>query len=331
MRQVSLHLISCSAILAAGLTLSATAGAEDLTTTPKLAKDNPNFYATEAWAQADGNVAAGEKIFKEGIGAVPACITCHQENAVGSDDLGAPRLAGQYFSYLMKQLSDFGSDRRKDDIMFTMNTVAKGLSEQNRRDVASYLSDLRVPFKGSDLEALKKNGQVSDVGEIDKMIAKGETLVKWGAGDRGIPACKSCHGYNGRGAPPIFPMIGQQRYVYLESQLKSWREGAQESIVPAPGYVGKMAYKHGDNKLGWLSSNPESVCKKGRCNDPMAAMRKVAVLLTDQDIADAAAYLTTSMSFAPGDLEAPYPNLVNTGSAFVKAADGFRTYDPNDK
>ena len=51
----------------------------------------------------------------------------------------------------------------------------------------------------------------------------------------------------------------------------------------------------------------------------MAAMRKVAIMLTDEDIKDAATYLTNAMSFAPGDVTTPYPNLVKTGN--------FRVYE----
>jgi len=282
------------------------ASAED--TYQSLAKNNPNFYGIEGYAQPEGNIENGSKIFHEGKGAVPACITCHQKNALGSDDLGAPRLAGQYYSYLIKEINDFATDRRKDDIMFTMNMVASKLSDQDKKDVLSYVATLRVGFDGSDVAALKKNGQVQDVGDL----AKGKSIVKWGLNDRNppIPACRSCHGANGRGAPPLFPMIGRQRYTYLISQLKSWREGAQESITPEGD--GKTGLKDGVNKLGWLATGDEvkNICKKGRCNDPMAAMRKVAALLSDEDIRNAAAYLTQARLFGQGDVVAPYPNLV---------------------
>lgn len=301
MRNVTSHLISWSVIITMGLTVSATAG------------------AGENYPDGHGNAANGEHIFKEGKGSVPACITCHQENAVGSDDLGAPRLAGQFYPFLVKQLHDFATNRRKDDIMFTMNMVGKGLSDQDKVDVATYLSQLRVDFKGSDVAALVKAGSIDKAGDI----AKGKKLVKWG--NSKIPACKSCHGYNGRGAPPLFPMIGHQRYTYIVSQLKSWRKGAQESITPNPVYEDtKMSMKHGENKLGWLSPDPEAVCKEGRCNDPMAAMRKVAVMLSDEDIADAAAYLTQADAFPAGDLVEPYPYIVKS----VNLGDR-KEYDPN--
>jgi cytochrome c553 len=302
MRYVTSHLISWSVIITMGLTLSATAA------------------AGENYPDGHGNITNGENIFKNGKGdKVPACISCHGENGTGSDDIGAPRLAGQYYSFLIKQLHDFATNRRKDDIAFTMNLVASNLSDQDKIDVATYLAQLRVAFPGSDVAAMAKNGQIDKPGDI----AKGKSLVKWGESSRGIPACKSCHGYNGRGAPPLFPMIGQQRYAYIVSQLKSWRKGAQESLVPDKTFDGTLAFKHGENKLGWLSPDPEAVCKEGRCNDPMAAMRKIAVMLTDDDIANAAAYLTQATPYPAGDVMTPYPELVKAGERLE--------YDPNTK
>ena len=242
----------------------------------------------------NANPANGEKIFNEGKGSAPPCTSCHGADGTGNEAIGAPRLAGQYFSFLLKQLNDFANFEkvkgdaggfvfkgRKDLTLGQMNGIASALSEQDRRDVAAFLAEKRVKFAGTNLKQLKEQGkQVGD-------IAKGKSLVKWGQGERGIPACKSCHGYNGRGAPPLFPLIGQQRYSYLVNQLKYWRKGAE-------------------------SGNPE----EGRINDPMAAMREVAKNLTDEDIHNAAAYLTRAPLFGPGDIRTPYANLVKSQRRF---------------
>ncbi|HHM05827.1 MAG TPA: c-type cytochrome [Gammaproteobacteria bacterium] len=242
-------------------------------------------YASDAYyAKGDGNAANGEKIFREGKGSVPACASCHGEDGSGSDDLATPRLAGQFFSFLVKQLEDFASDKRKDTTMFVMNDNAKGLTTQDRRDVATYLSEKHIDFRGSDLEALKAAG--TDVGEA----YRGRAIVEYGSPRRddgfpkelgskggGVPACKSCHGYAGRGAPNMYPMIGRQRYTYLVNQLKKWRDGAADP--------------NGQN---------------ARTNDPMGQMRAVAARLSDDDILSAAAYLTGADPLTPGNDRAPY-------------------------
>jgi cytochrome c553 len=234
-------------------------------------------FATKAfWPAGDGNVANGEKIFKEGKGQVPACNSCHGVDGTGSDDLGAPRLAGQFFSFIYKQLEDFAADKRQDTTMFVMNANAKGLTAEDRRDVATYVASLKPEFAGSDLEALKQAGV--SVGEI----YRGRALVEFGSPKRndgfpttlgskgpGAPACRSCHDEGGRGAPPVYPMIGKQRYVYLVNQLKKWRDGS-------------------------------------RANDPMGQMQAVARVLSDEDIENVAAYLTNAHDTTPGNIRTPY-------------------------
>jgi cytochrome c553 len=235
-------------------------------------------YATSAFmVLGHGDMANGEKIFKNGKGEVPACNSCHGEDGTGNDDMGTPRLAGQTYPYLVKELEDFAADRRTDLTMSVMNFNAKGLTPQDRKDVATYLSSLRHnPFKGSDLEALKKAGTAVGV------EYKGRALVEFGSPKRddgfpkelgaqgpGVAACKSCHDVAGRGAPPVFPQIGLQRYVYLVNQLKHWRDSS-------------------------------------RANDPMGQMRAIASKLSDDDIENAAAYLTQASPIFPGESQNPY-------------------------
>ena len=82
----------------------------------------PQVFAAEVTA----NVKNGEKIFKEGKGSVPACMSCHGEDGLGNDMMGTPRLAGQVSQYELKQLEDFATDKRTDTTMFIMNANAKG-------------------------------------------------------------------------------------------------------------------------------------------------------------------------------------------------------------
>jgi len=80
-----------------------------------------------------------------------------------------------------------------------------------------------------------------------------------------VPACQDCHGFNGR--DPRFPAINQQKYVYLVNQLHNWRDAS-------------------------------------RANDPevekIGIMRRIAKLLSDDDILNIAAFLSTASRVAPG-------------------------------
>jgi cytochrome c553 len=204
------------------------------------------------------NPANGKKIFENGKGDnVPACATCHGDKAMGNDDMGTPRLANIGFVYIVKQLHNFKDDQRKDMTMFQMNDIAKGLTDQDMRDLASYEDTFPLDNpEVSDLKQLKANGTV--VGES----YKGKILVTYGS-DK-VSACKSCHSYDGRGADPIFPKIGHQKYVYLVNQLTHWRDGT-------------------------------------RANDPEKMMEKIAQKLSDDDIHNAATFLSQASDSTAGD------------------------------
>jgi cytochrome c553 len=79
-----------------------------------------------------------------------------------------------------------------------------------------------------------------------------------------IPACQDCHGFSGRA--PNIPPIHQQKYVYLANQLKTYRDGSR--------------------------ANDRAVYKVG-------VMRGIAKKLSDENIADIAAYLSTVTDLAP--------------------------------
>ncbi len=91
----------------------------------------------------------------------------------------------------------------------------------------------------------------------------GKAIVTQGVKGK-LPPCQDCHGFNGR--DPRFPAINQQKFVYLVNQLNSWRDDS-------------------------------------RANDPtvdkIGIMRGIAKKLTDDDIANIAAFLSTAPRVAP--------------------------------
>lgn len=222
------------------------------------------FAASAAFASggSHGNIENGKTIFMNGKGDVPACISCHGQDAMGDDAMGTPRLAGQGLAFLVKQLEDFATDKRMDTTMFIMNTNAKGLTAEDRHDVASYANSLSKELVSSDMAQVKELGNPTGVRHL------GKSLVMYGATERGITSCYSCHGFNGRGSAPVYPMIGGQKYVYLINQLKKWRDGS-------------------------------------RANDPMGQMRAVAKNMTDEDIHNAATYLTSAPRTTVGNARVP--------------------------
>jgi len=213
-----------------------------------------------------GSLENGKKIFTEGKGSVPACNSCHGEAGMGNDMMGTPRLAGQVAPFIIKQLEDFATDKRTDTTMFVMNANAKGLSPQDRVDVAVYVNSLPATSDISNLAELKSSG--TDVGQP----YLGKIIVTYGIEEKGIPACRSCHGFNGRGVDPIYPKLQQQKYVYLMNQLKKWREGT-------------------------------------RTNDPLSQMQKVARKMSDADMMNAAAFLAGAPETTMGNSRIPEQHI----------------------
>jgi cytochrome c553 len=88
------------------------------------------------------HVAEGESIFKEGIPSakVPACASCHGPDAKGNGPI--PRLAGQLYPYVVKQLTNWGHERREENSQI-MAPVAHGLTKPQIEAVAEYVSGLQ--------------------------------------------------------------------------------------------------------------------------------------------------------------------------------------------
>lgn len=148
----------------------------------------------------------------------------------------------------MKQLTDLAEGRRvPQGAGAVMPYFAMNLTPEERRDIAAYVNSINTKPELSDLNELRSQGQT--VGNI----ARGKILVMYGNGK--VSACVTCHQYNGRGAPPMFPMIGQQKYTYLMNQLHNWHD-------------------------------------RTRQNDPYQMMEIIAGKLSEQDMQDAAAYLS---------------------------------------
>jgi cytochrome c553 len=85
---------------------------------------------------------AGEKLYRGGDSAraIPACMACHGH---GNEPAKFPALRGQQSVYVMKQLNDYASGARPTGPNGIMQTIAKRLSPDDIRNLASYLQGLR--------------------------------------------------------------------------------------------------------------------------------------------------------------------------------------------
>ena len=144
------------------------------------------------------------------------CQECHGEFGVGLSP-SAPKLAGQYADYIVKQLRNFKSGERKHPVM---NVMADSLTDDDRFDIAAYYASNKI---------------MQGEGAVDIQIAR--NLFYQGDMARNIPPCKSCHGETGKGKYSVtgcYPVIGGQYMIYLREQLRNWRSGERTN---SPGGV----------------------------------------------------------------------------------------------
>ena len=67
------------------------------------------------------------------------CSMCHLGGFSGSNEI--PRVAGQHYEYIKKQLSDFKAHRRTNDAG-NMTSVASTLSDEDIENLAQYITSL---------------------------------------------------------------------------------------------------------------------------------------------------------------------------------------------
>ncbi|MEJ0037121.1 MAG: c-type cytochrome [Gammaproteobacteria bacterium] len=110
---------------------------------------------TPAGLEADPSYwKAGEKLYRKGDPArqIPACAACHGPLGRGNLAAAYPALRAQHSVYTVKQLNDYAKDTRYPGATakkpatpnaIIMATIAKRLTAEDIRDVASYVQGMR--------------------------------------------------------------------------------------------------------------------------------------------------------------------------------------------
>ena len=152
--------------------------------------------------------ARGKELFAQ-------CAGCHRKDASGRANGVFPRLAGQYATVVIKQLSDIGGGRRLNPSMLPL---VSELSGNDIADIAAYLQSLAVG---------DKNGKGPGAA-----TARGRQLYE--------RDCLACHGAGGEGdAAKFHPMVAAQHYRYLLREVASIRDGQRGNSDPAMVHVVK--------------------------------------------------------------------------------------------
>jgi len=123
-----------------------------------------------------------------------------------------PAIAGLSEEYLVKQLKDFMSGRRKSDVMAP---IVAQLKPQDVAPLAAHFSSQKLaPGAAAD----KPSAQL------------GKLIFHDGNEDTGVPACIGCHQAQGAGHA-TYPRIGGQHPDYVKQQLKNFAAGERSNDV----------------------------------------------------------------------------------------------------
>jgi cytochrome c553 len=140
------------------------------------------------------------------------CVACHGEQGV-SVAPEYPNLAGQSGAAIYKQLSDFRTGSRTNQLM---TDIAKALDEATLADVAAYYA-----------AQPQRNPDPATLAESPPAIVH---LVELGDPSRNIPPCAACH-RPGSGGPIEAPVLSEQGRDYIVKQLKMYAAGDRRNDV----------------------------------------------------------------------------------------------------
>ncbi|WP_246120768.1 c-type cytochrome [Chitinolyticbacter meiyuanensis] len=168
------------------------------------------------FAAGKGDPAKGKQIVDT------VCAACH--GADGNSVAAAnPNLAGQHPEYIVKQLTEFKKQVRKNPVMLGM---ASPLSDADMKNVAAYFAAQQPKAKGASDKAL---------------IEAGKKIYRGGIAAKGVPACMACHSPNGAGIPAQFPRVAGQHNSYTEAQLKAFRSGERANNTVMTQVAAKLS------------------------------------------------------------------------------------------
>jgi cytochrome c553 len=141
------------------------------------------------------------------------CFMCHGLEGESSSEI-FPRLAGQHWEYIAKQLENFKTGKRKST---AMNDMVAKLKPEEMVALGRYFEKMTVPAEPS-----------KDV----ELAAVGKYIFYAGNKYSGVPACAGCHGKEALGTSAL-PRLAGQYASYIETQLRLFnsRERTNDNAV----------------------------------------------------------------------------------------------------
>jgi len=186
--------------------------------------------AQAAPAAAAPVMAAKPDLVKGEATFTAVCAACH--GADGNSGTPAyPKLSQQHPEYLVKQLQEFNSGKRKNAIM---QGFAATLSDSDMKNIAYW--------------ATSKTAKPGFAKEKE-LVTMGERIYRGGISDRQVPACAGCHSPSGSGIPAQYPRLSGQHSEYTAAQLTAFRDGVRTNSLQ----MNQVAAKLNDKEIRAVS------------------------------------------------------------------------------
>jgi len=172
-------------------------------------------------APAAPAVAAKPDLVKGQATFTAVCAACHGADG-NSGTPTYPKLSQQHPEYLVKQLQEFKSGKRKNPIM---QGFAAMLSDDDMKNVAYWATSQKA-----------KTGFSKD----KDTVTMGERIYRGGIADRQVPACAGCHSPTGAGIPSQYPRLSGQHSEYTAAQLTAFRDGVRSNSTQMTQVAAKL-------------------------------------------------------------------------------------------
>ena len=143
---------------------------------------------------------------------VQVCTGCHGERGIAPDPQ-FPNLAGQSAFAIYKQLHDYKSGSRANEIM---TAIVQSVGDRDMIGVSAHFASIagRALAPGTP--------QVTDE-DVVRLVERGDP-------SRELPACNACHGFNS-GGPIETPSLSQQNKEYLARQLHAFKNNDRRNDI----------------------------------------------------------------------------------------------------
>ena len=150
-----------------------------------------------------------------------ACQACHAADGTRGSPAN-PILQGQHPEYLVKQLVEFKSGKRKNAVM---SGRAAALSEDDMKHIAAFYASKKAK---------------AGFAKSKDTVLLGEQIWRGGIVAKQVPACAGCHSPSGAGIPAQYPRIGGQHADYTTAQLQSFSVNQRGNSAQMMAIAAKM-------------------------------------------------------------------------------------------